>query len=163
MVYPLLPHSSLCRFLWVITTLCIFVSHSRTQGIVDSLLLGGSKCKMLGSLFKLTFQCCAIWVRIQKGDRREEFYFFPFSDSVKQYLSQASHSNITSISFKHLISFSSLFTSKWTALVVAPWKIEPAGTIEHLTSEKGCKHQSEQMLCHFCSASIKNSEHSINK
>ena len=149
MVYPLLPHSSLCRFLWVITALCIFVSHSRTQGIVDSLLLGGSKCKMLGSLFKLTFQCCAIWVRIQKGDRREEFYFFPFSDSVKQYLSQASHSNNPS--------------SKWTALVVAPWKIESAGTIEHLTSEKGCKHQSEQMLCHFCSASIKNSEHSINK
>lgn len=79
-----------------------------------------------------------------KGDRREEFYFFHFSDSVKQYLSQAPHSNNPS--------------SKWTALVVAPWKIEPAGTIEHLPSEKGCKHQSEQMLCHFCSACVKNNE-----
>lgn len=99
---------------------------------------------MLGSLFTLTLQCCDIWVRVQKGDKREEFYFFPFSDSMRQYLSQAPHSNNPS--------------SKWTALVVAPWKIEPAGTIEHLTSEKGCKHQSEQMQCHFCSACFKNKE-----
>ena len=144
MVYPLLPHSSLCCFLWVIRALCIFVSHSRTWSIVDSLLLGWSKCKMLGSLFQLTFQCCAIWVRILRGIEEKSFIFFHFSDSVKQCLSQAPHSNNPS--------------SKWTALVVAPWKIEPAGTIEHLPSEKGCKHQSEQMLCHFCSACVKNNE-----